>query len=310
MDEVSYRRAEAALWDTVGVRPREQRVRLAGTGTTVRVQSVGDGEPVLLVHGGPNAGSTFVPLVPGLLPGRRLLLLDRPGCGLSEPYGLDARSLPGFADRFVTDVLDGLGLDRASVVASSFGGYLALRAAAASPHRVRAMVQLGCPAFVPGMLVPPMMRVLSSPLRHLLTRLAPTERSSAATMVQLGHGATVRAGRIDPALAAWGVSMQRDTDTFAHDAALIARLVGPLRGADPSLVLTAGLLARVTVPTLLLWGADDTFGGPQVAERLRSALPEADLVVLPDSGHLPWFDDAARVAALASDHLDRVTTAA
>ena len=113
-------------------------------------------------------------------------------------------------------------------------------------------------------------------------------------MVQLGHGATVRAGGIDPALAAWGLSMQRDTDTFAHDAALIARIVGPVRGADPSLVLDADLLARVTLPTLLLWGADDTFGGPDVAERLRAALPAADLVVLPDSGHLPWFDDAGR----------------
>ena len=172
------------------------------------------------------------------------------------------------------------------------------------------MVQLGCPALVPGMAVPSMMRVLASPVRHLVQRLTPTERSSAATMVQLGHRATVRAGGIDPALAAWGLSMQRDTDTFAHDAALIARIISPLRGADSALVLAPELLGRVDVPTLLLWGADDTFGGAAVGERLRDALPDADLVVLPDSGHLPWFDDADRVARLAAEHLTRVAAPA
>lgn len=302
MEEERYRAAEQQLWASVGGTPIERFVPLAGTGTAVRVQEVGEGDPVLFVHGGPNAGATFVPLVEHL-PGRRLLLVDRPGCGLSAPAPVDATTLPAFADRFVLDVLDGLGIERADVVASSLGGYLALRAAAAAPSRFRSMVQLGCPAFVPGMHTPALIRVLASPLRHVITRLPASERAGRTTLMQIGHRASVAADRLPPALAPWYVALQDHTDTYRHDGQLIAHCAGPVAGFDRSLQLDPATLAAVAVPTLLVWGADDTFGGAAVAERLRDALPDAELVVRPASGHLPWFDDVPGVADLIDRHL-------
>ena len=302
MEEQRYRQAEQQLWASVGVIPTERFVPLAGTGTHVRVQEVGAGDPVLFVHGAPNAGATFAPLVEHL-PGRRLLLVDRPGCGLSTPAPVDAVTLPAFGDRFVLDVLDGLGIERADVVASSLGGYLALRAAATAPDRFRSMVQLGCPAFVPGMRMPAMIRMIASPLRHLITRLPASERAGRATLVQLGHRASVEADRLPPALAPWFVALQDHTDTYRHDGQLIAHCAGPVRGFDRSLQLDPGTLAAIAVPTLLVWGADDAFGGPAVGEDLRDALPDADLVVQPASGHLPWFDDGPGVADLIDRHL-------
>jgi hypothetical protein len=53
VDESRYRQAERTLWDAVGVTPEDRTVHLAGLGTDVRVQEVGDGPPVLFVHGGP-----------------------------------------------------------------------------------------------------------------------------------------------------------------------------------------------------------------------------------------------------------------
>jgi pimeloyl-ACP methyl ester carboxylesterase len=65
--------------------------------------------------------------------GFRCLMLDRPGAGLSGPLPKafeDVDSLAAFSDAFIIDVLDGLELDSAHVVATSYGGYAALRATA------------------------------------------------------------------------------------------------------------------------------------------------------------------------------------
>jgi hypothetical protein len=58
MNEGEYRRAEARLWASVGLEPSERRIRMPTTGAVVRVQELGQGEPVLFIHGAPNAGST------------------------------------------------------------------------------------------------------------------------------------------------------------------------------------------------------------------------------------------------------------
>lgn len=118
MDVAAYRQAEERLWGSVDLRPVEHEVELARLGVRVRVQEVGAGEPVLYLHGGPNAGSTWAPLVAGT-PGFRSLLVDRPGTGLSAPQPVGPEEVGGFADVFVADLLDGLRLERAHVVASS-----------------------------------------------------------------------------------------------------------------------------------------------------------------------------------------------
>ena len=94
MDEARYREAERRLWASVGVIPTEQRVRLERTGLTVRVQEVGQGPAVVLIHGASNSGASWAGLV-ARLDGFRCLLLDRPGCGLSDPQASPFDGLEG-----------------------------------------------------------------------------------------------------------------------------------------------------------------------------------------------------------------------
>ena len=125
--------AERRLWESFAVAVTERRVTLPRSGVEVRVQETGSGPPVLFVHGTMSAGSVWAPLA-RLLPDFRCLLLDRPGCGLSTASTADLgdhAGLEAYADAMVVDVLDALAIERADVVATSFGGYFALRAAAA-----------------------------------------------------------------------------------------------------------------------------------------------------------------------------------
>jgi 2-hydroxy-6-oxonona-2,4-dienedioate hydrolase len=299
-DATAYRDAEATFWSSFGCGPSaEHHVRLPATGTTVRVQEVGEGPPVLFLHGGPNAGSTWAPLV-AHLDGLRCLLVDRPGTGLSAPYPITASNLARIGARFVPDLLDGLGIGRAHVVASSFGGHLALRSAAAHPDRFLRMVQMGAPALIPGDTVPPFMRLMARPIvRRVVQALPPNERAGRAILRQIGHGASLDAGRIPAAFFTWYVALQRHTDTMRNEGAMI----GTALPRWDAIRLTDELLASVPVPTLCWWGADDSFGGEDVARHLVEVLGDAQLTMLPDAGHLPWLDDAAGAAAATASFL-------
>lgn len=287
MDEQKFRVAEDALWASFGVRPKERFVVLATTNTTVRVLETGEGQPTLFIHGGPNAGSTWAPLV-GHLEGMRCLIVDRPGTGLSEPWAITDDNFSHLAASFVGDVLDGLGLERAHVVASSFGGHLALRSAAAHPERFERMVQMAAPAAVPGMTLPRFMASLTSAVvRWLVRTLPPSRRMNREIFRQIGHGASLDAGRIPDEVMEWYLALGQHTDTFRHDPEMIGSVLLPNLDA---LTLGPELLGSVQVPTLFLWGSDDAFGDEENARHVAGLLPDADLVMLPDAGHLPWLD--------------------
>ncbi len=298
MNELAYREAEQRLWNTVGRTPTETFVTMRRLGVRVRVQVVGEGEPVLFVHGGPNAGSTWAPILEHL-DGLRAYLVDRPGTGLSEPYAVGPGNLAHYGNVFVGDVLDGLGIESAHVVASSFGGMLSLYSAAAEPERFRRMVQMACPAMAPGQQAPPFMRLLTvGAIRRLLAVLPPNEKANDTILRQIGHGASLDAGRIPRNFSDWYAALQQHTDTMRHDGDMIGRL-GTLRGFPDSLTIPDAVFSAVTTNTLFLWGADDTFGGPDVARDVVSRMPAAELVMVPASGHLPWLDDP-RFAAEAT----------
>lgn len=294
MDETRYRAAEQRLWESVGLEPSERFVRLPRIGTAVRVQEVGEGAPVLFIHGGPNAGSTWAGMV-AQLDGFRCLLVDRPGTGLSEHLVVTAATLPDFGARFVGDVLDGLELDRAHVVASSFGGHLALRSAAAEPSRFVRMVQMAAPAVTPDQTLPPFMKLLANRfLRAVITALPPNRKANESILRQIGHGASLDAGLIPEAFTDWYMALGRYTDTMKNDGRLIGGEIVPNAEA---VTLTPELLGSVTTPTLFLWGEDDAFGGPDNARMVAGLLPDAELVLIPAAGHLPWLDDPKRLAA-------------
>lgn len=300
-----YQAAERALFEAAGVEPRERWVRLPRTGVTARVLEVGDGRPALFLHGGPNAAATWAHLA-AATDGLRCLLVDRPGCGLSEPPPVvpTAATLPAYVAQLTVDVLDGLGIDRAGIVGSSFGGYAALRSAVAHPDRVDRVVLAGCPAFVPGWSAPGFFRLLRTPVvGRLLLAMPPTPGAVRMSLRQMGHGASLAAGRIPPAMLAWARTWQRDTATMRNDAAMIVACGTRRDGFDPSLDLDDGDLARVVAPTLVLCGSDDPVGGEDVCRSLAARLPHATVEVFEQGGHLPWLDDPARAARLVSSFL-------
>ncbi len=297
-NEGRYRDAERLLWASVEARPTERWLELRRTATTVRVQELGDGPAVVFVHGASNAGASWAPLV-SRLGDFRCVLIDRPGCGLSPRLAdgfADMGRLGAFADVLVIDVLDALDLDVCGVVGTSFGGYFALRGAAAHADRFVAVVVLGWTFGAPIESTPLVMRIAMQPaLGRLLARISPSERMVRHLLKQIGLRSAVDSGRFGKVEIAWFRSLLRDTDTMQNEVNTTPPVV-TMRGINDETLLPASLLSRVTAPALLLWGEDDPMGGAAVARPFVDQLPDARLELLPHAGHAPWIDDPVDVA--------------
>lgn len=302
-----YLEAEQRLWQSVGLAPTEHRVHLEHSAVDVRVQEVGDGPPILLIHGASNSGASWADLVVRL-DGFRCLMLDRPGAGLSErlnkPFE-NVEELASFSDFLVVDVLDAMGLTSADLVATSSGGYPALRAAAAHPDRVGRVVIFGWTMGASNPALPMFMRLGSvPPVARLMARMPINERAVRSMFKRIGLREALEQGRISHELIRCFTALLRHTDTMRNEFE-IGRWTMTWRGLNEDVVLSDDLLSRIKAPVYFLWGEGDPFGPPDVARRFVERMPNAELELLPNAGHAPWLDDPDHAARVTHDFLNR-----
>ena len=305
MNEVRYRKAESQLWRSLGLAPVERWLRLEGLGTQIRIQEVGDGPVVVFVHGGSASGANWAPLV-AQLPGFRCILLDRPGCGLSEPAAIDLHDLDRFiayADDLVVDMLDALSVPMAKVVATSLGGLFSLRGAAAHPSRFERIVEFGYVPGAPMTHLPMSMRAAMIPgVRRLMTAIPPTRGAVRMILRQLGLGPALQDGTVTDEGIEWFRSLLRDTSTMRNEMNLPREILLP--GTTSTAVLPLDVLAEVQCRVDFIWADDDPLGGAgDVGTRFVGHIAGAHLERWTAGGHAPWMADAERAAASVSEFL-------
>lgn len=306
MNEARYRRAEERLWSSLGVTPAESCVHLAHSDATIRVQEVGTGPVVVFVHGATNSGTSWAPLV-ARLEGFRCVVIDRPGCGLSEPLDGqfdDPARLGDLADSLVADALDSLGVERAHVAATSFGGFFAFRFAARHPARVDRLIEYGWTVGMPMERTPLIMRLGTVPgVSRLLGAMPPTKRLVRTIFRQIGLRRALETGRVTAEALDWYLALLRDTDTMRNELRAFAGLMTLTGGMTDAALFSPDLLAGISARVSLLWGEDDVVGGEAIARRLAGQLPTAELELIPGAGHAVWMDDPEYAASVTRSFL-------
>ena len=301
----AYRQSEETLLKKFSLDRKEHFIPVNGHGTRVRVQETGSGDPLILIHGGPNAGSTWLDLA-SRLPSVRCLILDRPGCGLSGGYSYGGITLEKLEDLIVSvidAVMDRFKLEKCNFLASSFGGYWAIRYALKRPEKINKMILEGAPALVEGSSLPPFMKSVGNPLlRWLIPKLPGSVSSSEKTMKEIGHGYSIERGRIADFFMEWYVSLWNNTDTIKNDFDLISKVVQKGQ-QNPEFVLHDHEIEKLGSRSLWLWGKDDAFAGSEVARRITGKVSNAILVEFDNSGHLPWLDNPDDHAGLIREFL-------
>lgn len=301
-----YLVAEERLWNKVGVVPEERRVTLA-SGGEVRVQEIGDGPPVVFIHGASIGGASWCQLA-ARLEGVRSILVDRPGCGLSDPIVggplRDLASVGTYADGLLEQLLDALELDEAAVAGTSYGGYFAIRGAAAIPERVTKLIEYSWPMGAPSESAPFAARIGGMPgMRELMVRMPMSRRMVKAALRQFGMGKAIDSGAFDDVMLDWAHALLRHTDTMANDVRSSPKLFTPIKGQNPDVLFADELLSKLTMPTLFLWGEDDPNGGAAIARTFVPRVPNAELVIVAGAEHAPWIDDLETCAARTQEFL-------
>ena len=267
------------------------------SGSRVHVVEAGDGPPVVHLHG-TNTSSLSHLMLPGLTPGIRSYLVDRPGCGLSDPEPFRLEEFREYAVRFVGDMLNVLGLDAVHLVGASGGGIWATWYSLAHPERVRGLVMLGSVPTLPGGHVPLPLRLTATPgIGDLMVRAVKPGRGMLLRMMaSVGEAETIvrHPDLLDSLVAGAG-----DRAAIQANLAELRALISP-RGFRTSMRISHGDLRRLAMPTLMIWGERDPVVPLVQARAVAAAIPHARLEALP-AGHVPQLGNPGRVAALLED---------
>lgn len=254
----------------------ERLVPVLGGKVQARVLVAGTGEPVLFLHGA--GGLMWDPFLEALAAGHTVYAVEHPGAGESDAL----THLPGIWELvlFYDELLDGLGVERTSVVGHSFGGMVAAELAANNPRRVSRLVLIAPiglwrdDAPIPDIAGIPKERlpelVLADPRGPLADMLTPP-----ADDPQALFEAAVRM-------------------------ASILHFIWPL--PDKGL---RRRIHRVSMPTLLVWGEQDKLVSPVYAEEFAGLLSRSETALVPDAGHLPQLEQPEPVRRAVLEFLDK-----
>lgn len=297
-----FESAERRLFEVYGLEVQSRFLELRDPPIRTRVMESGEGAPVVMVHGGGGVGATWAPLM-ARLSGARLLVVDRPGFGLSGGFNYRGVALRQHAVAFLESMLDALGVERAAFVANSMGGLWSFWLALDRPGRVSTLAQLGSPALLLNTLAPLPMRLLSvrGLNRLMLAMEKPSPEQARKFLAQLGHDEAVIDRQLPDEFFEMVAAYQKLPNYATAWLTLVERCLG-LRGAAPDVRLQDDELRRVQQPTLFVWGDGDVFGGPEIGERAVGVMSNAEIKVLA-GGHLPWLDEPAGSAEAVSEYL-------
>nr|WP_294510640.1 alpha/beta fold hydrolase [uncultured Rhodopila sp.] len=247
-------------------------------------QSAGTAPVVALFHGGAGSWRHWIRTIPALLPHYRVLVPDLPGLGDSDepPVGDDADAIAAVVAEGIDRIAgDGTGYD---VVGFSFGGTMAACVAALHGTRVRSVTIIGSSG-----VGPPGSMVTLEKVRHL--EGAARRETHRINLSRLMIADTAKIDDLALAIQDWNTVRSRlRTPNLSRSGAIlraIERLQSPVNG---------------------IWGELDAPAnprGPQRAAALRALRPDADVRVIPGTGHWAAYENPDTINAILLEMLAR-----
>ena len=243
----------------------------------------------------PRNAAIWAPLFPELRQ-FRLLAVDLPGHGLSDPTAFRHGQVREHARRLIDDILDALGLPEVPVIGHSLGGMFALWHAAAGSGRISAVVAIGEPAVaLPGVRVRIPLSLLTVRGLGVAVLRSPSPRGVYRRLLTRGLGSAEVAATPGPLIEALRLSARRAQN--ARTVASLMHAIDRFRRPRPESVLTSAELAAITAPTIFILGSDDPYLSVEHARPSIDQINGARLHAVP-GGHAPWLVDARHAAEL------------
>lgn len=261
------------------------------------------GFPVLLVHGSFAWSQTWDVLAAPLAErGYRVVALDIPPFGYSQKPADGTYTRQAQASRILRAASE-LNLQRFALVGHSFGAGAAVEAAFAAPDRIAALVLIAAalglddPSSGSGMSA-----LFSVPL------LAPALSAATFANPMLTAAGLKAFVHDDQVVTAERTELYQQPMRVAQTASAVARwvsngLYGDTAGApsaDPNRFRT------FDAPSLIVWGVEDTATPLEQGKTIARLMPNAQLVELPETGHIPHLEKPREVVEAVAGFLEQV----
>lgn len=294
-----FERAQQAVLDRFGTKATSRRVRIDEPSMNVHLLEVGEGKPVLVVHGGGAMAVQMEPLLGRLGAHFRVLAPDHPGCGLSDPIDYTGVDFRAAGVNFLRSTLDALSVDRASIVAFSIAGLWTLSLAMDHPDRVDKIALVGAPGGL-GSDMPLPMRMATVPVLGdlmLATVMQPSPKNTRRMFDQFAS----RPDRVPREILDASAVSSMLPGSFTAFKTMLKNITTP-KGFRSQYVLDSQL-SKISHPVLLVWGSDDAVNPPSVGERAVRDLPDGRLEVIEGANHMVWLDAPDETTRLLIDFL-------
>lgn len=295
---------------------RQEQGFVDADGAMIWYMTVGRGDPLVLLHGGPGASHDY--LLPYLLPlarHHRLVFIDERGSGRSERLE-DAKLYT--VEAMVEDieaVRKALGLGTIDLLGHSFGGVLAQAYALKYQDNLAHLVLCSTLHSTSAM---------NQVFRDIKAAMAPELRERIDAMERdglYGHGLDYERNRytVEYMKAAWGegyfpyLYRRRPDPNYDPTAdGMSWELYREMWGSHGEYVIDGNLvsveyadrLASLRVPTQINVGDHDECA-PSLSEAMHELIPGSELVVFPDSGHMTFVDQPTMFIEAVEDFLKR-----
>jgi pimeloyl-ACP methyl ester carboxylesterase len=256
------------------------------SGPASYIDTGGPGRAALFVHGVGTSSYLWRHVIGRLDGQRRCVAVDLPLHGQTSAAADQDFSLPGLA-RFLADCCDALELTDIDLVANDTGGAIAQVFAADHPERLHTLTLTNCEAhdnLPPKALLPAVLLARMG----LFARIAPRRVRDIPRARKRFYGSGYQdvANLPEEIARAWLEPL-----SSMESARQFQRLLTSLHARD--LLAVEPALARLRVPTLIVWGTSDSFFRRKWAYWLRDTIPGATDVVEIDGGRLFFPDERA-----------------
>jgi len=230
--------------------------------------AVGSGSPVVIIHGVGGHKEDWAGVAEALSSNHQVFAIDMLGFGESSKTGSDL-SMPVQAEA-VRALLDHHGIARADVIGNSVGGWVAATFAATFPDRTGLLILIDAAGF------------------RAMFEGTPPVNFDPGNVAEMD--ALIRFVINSPVADTPGLAERAFEAYVASGEKAITATWGQSLFTSPRL---EDLLARITAPTLVLWGADDRLFPSVLAGVFAAQMPTATSQLVPDAGHFPQIDNPA-----------------
>ena len=253
-------------------------------GLPIRYLTVGEGPPLVLLHGAGDDALDWQWVMPSLAATYRVYAPDLPGSPDSARPA--AEYSPAFFELFTAGFLDALGIERAVFVGNSLGGLIALRLALSEPARVTALILVDSAGL--GRAVNPAFMSVNVP--GLGEAAFPFWRTPVGAYQRAwGRTALLFAHTPENVPRDWIAEQKRlalSPGYLEAHLTVLRALVSPLGQRE----VLVDRLPALEIPTLVIWGARDRVFPESQARKAVSRLREGTLALIPDCGHMPHVE--------------------